>query len=123
MKTSLALLGSFLLLLCGCAHQPVPALSGRAIDLIQPGSSTTWSNGTVVQVGGRNGDLVQDIRVVGKAADGRNTTVTAKEGTLKSGSTENPGDPNCVRLVIPAAQGLHGGSRFPVYNMMLTLTR
>jgi len=122
MKIALTLLIAALMW-CGCSNPPVASSSGRAIDLIQPGKAITWSNGTTVQVGKREGNTVEDIRVVGQAADGRETTLTARTGTLQSGSIENPEDRHCVRLSIPEAQGLHAGSRFVAHNILLTLTR
>lgn len=122
MKTSLTILTA-VLALCGCAHRQAPSTSHRAIDLIQPGRAVAWSNGSVLEVGQRDGNSLQDIRFVGKAADGQETTITARTGTLQPGSVENPEDANCVRITFPEAQGLHAGSRFTVRDLTLILKR
>jgi hypothetical protein len=98
MKTTLLLLLSGLFL-GGCAQKQASSASS-AIELVQAGEKTVWQDGTVLQVTKCEGASLQGIQIARTSPDGHKITLTADNGTISSGSIDNPADANAVKLTL-----------------------
>jgi len=77
--------------------------SSRAIDLIQVGKDTTWTNGYVLHIDKRDGSLIEGVRLVSKTPNGQEEIWTASRGFV--GEFDH-NDPNIVSVALdsPAVQ-------------------
>ena len=85
MKTTFTflLLGA---LLCGCSKKHAALPSGPpARDLVVAGKDVAWSDGYILHVAKRDGDLLEGIHVVHKDASGKVATITADAGSIQPG--------------------------------------
>jgi hypothetical protein len=102
MKRTFALLFSGLFL-CGCVNQQT-APTHAAMDLVRPGSDTTWNGGQyVLHVADRAGSALTGIQIRVKPSNGEETVITADSGTLAPGSPANRPDQNSVRITLHRA--------------------
>ena len=75
----------------------------------------------ILRVAKREGNTVTGVRIVSKAADGRETTTTAETGSLQIGSVELPTDTNVVRITLHGAKIETAGTHWAAQQLMLVL--
>ena len=75
----------------------------------------------VLRVAKREGDSVTGVRIVSKAADGRETTTTAQTASLQIGSVEMPTDTSVVRITLHDAKIEAAGTHATAHKLMLVL--
>lgn len=92
------------LLFCGCSpKQTTPA--GTAVDVIETGSETTWSDGAVaLHVTERDDATLRGVEIKEKRADGLKLTYTADVATVSPGKVEDPNADDYVTIVIHDAK-------------------
>ncbi len=96
MKSTLTTLLLSLSLL-GCSEKHT-ALTGSAIDRIQPGKDISFGS-YVLHVEKREGASVQGVRITSREPDGQTATVTAERGTLSQAA-----DRSFITVVLSDAQ-------------------
>jgi hypothetical protein len=114
MKTLLAIILSSLLL-CGCSPRQA-ARAHRASDFVEAGKDVTWLGGDVLRVTNREGSSIRGIRLVTKAPDGLETTVTAATGTVSDGPY-----PHTVKVTLfnGTSQGVKSRTSFEEMTVIL----
>ncbi len=94
---ALLLLGLFF---CGCVNQQT-APTHAAMDLVRPGTDTTWNGGQyVLHVADRTGSALTGILVRVKPSNGEETVITTDTGTIAPGAPGNRADQNSVRITL-----------------------
>ena len=71
--------------------------SNSAIDLIQVGKDTTWTNGYLLHIEKRDGPQIEGVRLVRKTKDGQDETVISDWGFVE---VSDPNAPNSIALTL-----------------------
>ena len=104
MKKTLSIILSGLLL-WGCATQKSATSSSLAIELVQAGTDTTWSDGRyILHVAKRTDSMMEGIRLDCKRRGAPDFVFTADTGTISLGSAKNHEDKNSVVITLRNAQ-------------------
>ena len=107
------------LFLCGCCSQRQASQPAPAIDRVQSGSDTAWDHGEyVLHVTKRDGSSIQGVKIVAKAPDGLETTITADKGTVSEGS-----DPHFIKIILYDGKSQNTKMLAPFQKLEMSLSR
>lgn len=117
MKNMLTLLLSGLLL-SGCSQKHA-ASGDSTLDLVQAGTDLILNDGHyVLHVTKRDGSSIQGVKIVAKAPDGLETTITADKGTVSEGS-----DPHFIKIILYDGKSQNTKMLAPFQKLEMSLSR